>query len=127
MEEGKRDSAAIDMALDDVIMADRSRRPQHRRDHRSSRPTRSATVHKPTTTSSSSSSYSSSRPVRQISGSRGGSLRVSVDASRVRSDDYRRDEYSRRDGGERVESSLTVANLHHEVSPEDLQVPSSVI
>lgn len=90
----------IDMSLDDVIMTSRpsrpsGRRPQNNRRDRDYRP----------------NPRSSARVMDPASG------RISIDSTRIRLPFD-----SQEDREDRISSSLTVSNLHHEVSSEDIQV-----
>lgn len=120
-----RTNAAIDMALDDVIMAsgkgnrhrkngrDDNKRKGGRKDDRPrGSPKRSgAGVRK---------QQRDERPsARRVLGGAGkGGLKIQVDASRVES----RLAYVSSSEGPRVASSLLVSNLHHQVSEQDLSV-----
>lgn len=116
-----RNMAAIDMALDDVIMT-KSKGKNHQKNKTVKRTGNTGSVAKPHQfkvsgrPSSSSSRPSSARTVEAASG-QGRSLRISVDASRVHS------RLADAANGGRPQSSIKVSNLHHEVSEADLIVP----
>lgn len=119
--EAPRNMTAIDMALEDVIMT-KSKQRNHHKNTTVRRTTSGGSVAKshhfkvnngrdrPT-------SYSSARTVEAASGR---TLRISVDAARVHS------RLADAVNGGRPQGSITVSNLHHEVSESDLTVPPSI-
>lgn len=119
-----RNMAAIDMSLDDVIMTKSKQRNLQRLktvDRTGNAGSVSKSTSRPrgptfTLRQGDRSTFSSARTV-EASSDRGRSLRISVDARRVNS------KLSDRASGGRPQSSLSVSNLHHEVSESDLIVP----
>jgi hypothetical protein len=119
-----RNMAAIDMSLDDVIMTKSKQRSQQR--HKKVERTGNAgSVSKARSRPSGPTfalrqggrtAFSSARTV-EARPDRGRSLRISVDARRVGS------RLADSASGGRPQSSLSVSNLHHEVSETDLIVP----
>lgn len=117
--EAPRNMAAIDMALEDVIMT-KSKQRNHHKNTTVRRTTSGGSVaksHQFKVSNGGRPSYSSARTVEAASGR---SLRISVDAARVHS------RLADAANGGRHQGSITVANLHHEVSESDLSVHPSI-